>query len=378
MGFIEPILYIGISQSFFAGMLLATKRPRTFANKLMTAWLFLLFFEMLFALVNSTVLEVYSFPFIAFTYGPILYLYVLHLINSERHFSYWNLLHFIPFIGFFVVSVLFRKISIFGDLSGFLLPGKMATLRIVYSASFFLSVSVYSILSFIEIAKHQRRLKDVVSYTSARITLNWLKILSTTFYIGYLIMFILGGIQILANVLPFDPYVITFFFITFFSFAYSFYVIKQPEIINFSSATEDVSDSVIIEKQEHYARSGLKDSMADQYLERLLKSMDQEKLYLNSNLTINDLSKATGIPKHHITEVLNERHGKNFFTFINEYRVREVFKRIEDPHFQHYTILAIAFDSGFNSKSTFNSFFKSFTGKTPSQYRTAFINKEKV
>jgi len=72
--------------------------------------------------------------------------------------------------------------------------------------------------------------------------------------------------------------------------------------------------------------------------------------------------------------VLNEKHGRNFFTFINEYRVREVISRINDPKFQHYTILAIAFDSGFNSKSTFNSIFKSYTGKTPSQYRSDILS----
>lgn len=97
--------------------------------------------------------------------------------------------------------------------------------------------------------------------------------------------------------------------------------------------------------------------------------MDDEKPYLNGDLTISDLARRTGIPRHYITEVLNEKHGRNFFTFVNEYRVREVISRINDPKYQHYTILAIAFDSGFNSKSTFNTFFKAYTGKTPSDFR---------
>ena len=79
MDFIDPILYIGISQSLFAGLLIATRKPFTTANKLMAIWLFLFFAEMLFALINRTILPVYSFPFISFTYGPILYLYVIHL-----------------------------------------------------------------------------------------------------------------------------------------------------------------------------------------------------------------------------------------------------------------------------------------------------------
>jgi AraC-like DNA-binding protein len=77
----------------------------------------------------------------------------------------------------------------------------------------------------------------------------------------------------------------------------------------------------------------------------------------------------TGIPRHHITEVLNEKYGRNFFSFVNEYRIREALSRMNDPKYQHYTLLAIAYDAGFNSKSTFNSFFKAYTGKTPSAYR---------
>ncbi len=77
----------------------------------------------------------------------------------------------------------------------------------------------------------------------------------------------------------------------------------------------------------------------------------------------------TGIPRHYITQILNEKHKKNFFTFINEYRVKEVIERLIDPRYRHYTILAIAFDSGFNSKTTFNSIFKTQTGLTPSEFR---------
>ena len=104
---------------------------------------------------------------------------------------------------------------------------------------------------------------------------------------------------------------------------------------------------------EKYSRSGLKDEQAEEYLTILLDYMESEKPYLDGNLTIHDLSQKTGISRHYITQVLNEIYGKNFFTFINEYRTREVIERFSDSRYDHYTILAIAFDSGFNSKSTF-------------------------
>jgi len=370
MEFIEPVLYIGISQSFFAGLLIATRRPFTTANRLIAAWLFLFCTELVFALLNRTVLEMYSFPFITFVYGPILYLYVHHMIVPSRKFSYWNLLHFIPFLVFFAVSVIFRKKPMFDDLSGFFVIDRFISLRIVYSICFFLSITVYSALSFFEIRRHQKRLHDIVSFTPSQITLNWLKILSITFYLGYVVVFILGGIEIFAGLLPFDPYLMTFVIITFFSFLYSFYAIRQHEIFDSSGSESEETENNVVESQVKYARSGLRYDQADEYLQKLLAFMEEEKPFLDGELTIHELSKKTGIPRHFITEVLNEKHGRNFFTFVNEYRVKEVIVRINDPKFQHYTILAIAFDSGFNSKSTFNTIFKSYTGKTPSQYRS--------
>lgn len=365
---IDPILYIGISQSFFAGLLISTKRPFTVANRLMAAWLFLICIELTFALLNSRVIEMYAFPFVAFTYGPLLFLYVQSMTNPQRKISWLASIHFIPFIAFFAVSVIFRSYPLMRDLRNFFIPDRFMPLRIVYSTFFFLSVSVYSILSFIEIRKHQANLKNLVSYTSGVITLNWLKILSISFYVAFVILFILGGLNMIGDIIPFDPYFVVFAFIALFSFVYSFYGIKQPVIFGQElRINEDEKDEK--KETEKYSRSGLKEKQAEQYLEKLIHVMETDKPYLDRDLSIHELSVITDIPRHHITQVLNEKHGKNFFTFINEYRVKEVISRFNDPANNNFTILAIAYDSGFNSKTTFNSIFKSQTGLTPSEFR---------
>lgn len=362
---IEPLLYIGISQSFFAGMLISTKKPFTTANRLMATWLFLICIELIFALINSTVLEMYSFPFITFTYGPLLYLYVRFMTNPGRKFNWFALLHFIPFIVFFVVSVIFREVSLARNLRNYLVADDYISLRIVYGASFFLSITIYSSLAFNEIRIHQKNLKNLVSYTSSIITLNWLKIISISFYAAYVILFTLGGINMFGNYIPFDPYFVIFGFITLLSFVYSFYGIKQPVI--FGEEVKVIADEK--KEPEKYLRSGLRDDQAEEYLKVLIDYVEKNKPYLDRDLTIHHLSSQTGIPRHHITQVLNEKHGRNFFTFINEYRVKEVIDRFSDPRYNNYTILAIAYDAGFNSKTTFNAIFKSQTGSTPSQYR---------
>jgi len=363
---IEPVLYIGISQSFFAGLLISTKKPYTTANRLMAAWLFMICIEMIFALINSNVIEMYSFPFITFTYGPLLWLYVKFMTNPERKFNWLELLHFIPFIGFFTVSVIFRSEPLVKDLRGFFIPDELMALRIVYSVTFFLSITLYSTLSFIEIRRHQENLRNLVSFTSRKITLNWLKILSISFYVVFFILFILGGLNMIGNIIPFDPYFVIFGFIALFSGVYSFYGIKQPVIFGEVFQPERNDEK---KETEKYSKSGLKDAQAEKYLGKLLSYMETNKPFLDGDLTIHDLSAKTGIARHHITQVLNEKYKRNFFTFINEYRVKEVMQRFSDPKFNNYTILAIAMDSGFNSKTTFNSIFKGQTGQTPSEYR---------
>jgi AraC-like DNA-binding protein len=335
------------------------------ADRLMAAWLFLICTELIIALLNSTVIEMYSFPFVAFTYGPLLYLYVRFMTDPERKFNWLALIHFIPFIAFLTVSVIFRDVHLLRDLRNFFVPDRFISLRIVYSAFFFFSVTAYSILAFVVISRHQNKLKDLVSYTSGKITLNWLKVLSISYYVIFLVLFILGGLNMIGDFIPFDPYFVVFAFITICSFAYSFYVIKQPAIYGegIKIKEEDKKET------ERYARSGLKEKQAKEYLDKLISFMENEKPYLYRDLSIQDLAERTGIPRHHITQVLNEIYGRNFFTFINEYRVREVISMFGDPKNNNFTILGIAYDAGFNSKTTFNSIFKSQTGMTPSEYR---------
>jgi len=363
---IDPILYIGVSQSLFAGLLIATKKPRTTANRILAAWIFLTCIELSFALINSKGIEMYSFPFVSFTYGPLLYLYISFMTDSEKKFKWLSLLHFVPFITFFVVSVIFRTKPLLRDLRNFFEPDRFISLRIVYSTVMFLSVTVYSMLAFILIRRHQDNLKNLISYTSNVITLNWLKILSISFYVAFLILFILGGLNMIGDIIPFDPYFVVFGFISAFSFVYSFLGIRQPVI--FGQEIE-INGETKKDESEKYLKSGLKDDQADKYLELLINIMETDKPYLDRDLSIHDLSVITNIPKHHITQVLNEKHGKNFFTFINEYRVKEVISRFSDPANNNFTILAIAYDSGFNSKTTFNSIFKLQTSLTPSEFR---------
>ncbi len=96
--------------------------------------------------------------------------------------------------------------------------------------------------------------------------------------------------------------------------------------------------------------------------------MIQEKLYLNPELTLSDLSDKLGTHNSLISNVINTAFQKNFNDFVNAFRVTVFKEKIKDPKLQHLTLLAIAFDCGFNSKSTFNRAVKKVTGQMPSEF----------
>ncbi|MCK4763638.1 MAG: helix-turn-helix domain-containing protein [Candidatus Aminicenantes bacterium] len=122
-------------------------------------------------------------------------------------------------------------------------------------------------------------------------------------------------------------------------------------------------------KSEKYRASTLETWQAQHHLQKLLTLMDEEKPYLDPEITVEKLSKMLGLSEKHLSQILNEKLHQNFNKFINKYRVEEAKRKILDPKEKDFVLLKIAFDVGFNSKSAFNAAFKKFAKMSPSQYR---------
>lgn len=365
----EAILYIGISQTLFAGILIAAKRPRMLANQILAAWLLLICTEMIIVLLNETLVDLYTIKILPYTYGPLLLLYARWMTTEKPVFDPRYLWHFAPFFIFLIASLVFIDEPVMSGTNGFLVIDRFVSFRIVYAITFFVSITAYSVATFVVINRHQRHLKELVSYSSGKITLRWLLGLSITFYTGYVLMFIFGGADILVGFMPFDPYELSFIGLTILTFLFTIFGFNQPSIFEEVVIEREIVQEPDNEEQgKKYQRSGLKKSDVDNYINRIGKYMVIEKPYLNRELTIYDLSSQLKIPRHFLSEVINEHMGKNFYNLVNDYRVEEVKKRMVDPAYKHLTMLAIAYDSGFNAKSSFNTIFKEKTGMTPSEY----------
>lgn len=384
----DSIYYIGISQSLFVSFVLLTKNNKQGSDWVLFAWLLTIATKLVLVLLNESFAESLgsSFPsvLISLTFGPFLFIYTKYLIYRKFFFRSKDYIHFIPFIIFVISYFIFFN----GDLAleGHLLLEKdgYMFIRFLYSSATILSVLYYTLATLYLLRRYRKNLTDRFSYFSSANELNWVYFLIFLFASTYLTLLVLNVYNLKLNEAYFNTGFVSDISLTVLAFSVSFFGLKQPYLFKVikdknrlkkEEIDEVVAEEIEVEVKEKYKQSTLSEEVKKGYIEKLLEHMKAERPHLNSELTVQDLSKQLNIPRHHLTEVLNVDLEKNFFNFINEYRVEEVKKRLIDKKHEHLTIVAIAFDSGFNSKSTFNSIFKQFTNRTPSKWRNAELKK---
>jgi len=118
-----------------------------------------------------------------------------------------------------------------------------------------------------------------------------------------------------------------------------------------------------------YKSSPLSSSDKNHYAETLRQIMISEQPFLDPDLKLADLAEQLLLPAHHLSQLLNEEFGQSFFDLINHHRIEEFKRRLVDSRSAHLSILGLAMEVGFNSKSSFNTAFKKETGLTPSEFK---------
>ncbi len=118
-----------------------------------------------------------------------------------------------------------------------------------------------------------------------------------------------------------------------------------------------------------YKMNKISEDDAKEYLEKIIAFVEDNEAYKDSNFNLTVLSDELNIPSAYISQALNTYKKETFYTFLNKYRIELAKKMLNDSEYKNKTILAIAYESGFNSKATFNNSFKKEVGMTPSRYR---------
>lgn len=125
-------------------------------------------------------------------------------------------------------------------------------------------------------------------------------------------------------------------------------------------------------------RYEIPEDVSQNHLDKLINSMEVDKEYLSTNLSVNTLGEKLNIPGYQLSLIINRELGSNFYEFVNKYRIAEAKRLLIDPASSDLSILNISYKVGFNTKSTFNNAFKKYTGCTPIQYKKKYISENRT
>lgn len=313
------------------------------------------------AVANAPHVFFIEFPF-NFLYIPFLFLYLVSLTTKDFSFRKVDLLHFVPFI-LFAILILFIGINTSADALREMLSGDspfstMETQIIIFSNYF--QFFCYAVASFLVLKNYRNRIKNVFS-SIQNINLSWLNFVVFGF-IGWKSLRFTDYVLWLLTQSSFVMYLYIAAEIMFLLFVSSMFLwgLRQPVILTGLEENQN---------RRKYEKTSLSEEARDILKERLLHQMENHKPYLDSTLSLNDLAKNLSSPSHHLSQVINTCFNQNFFDFINSYRIRECKQLLSDKTQENKTVLEILYETGFNSKSVFNSAFKKYTGMTPTQFR---------
>ena len=368
------IFLIASFNAFFFSVLLFQKKPKAVHDKILIFWLvYLGLYTGVYGLFSNelfTHFPLLSAGFISLIllHGPFLYVYISSLVINPNKFKSKNLVHFAPFLLFnlyLLVVSFFPGISERISLSHAASEHESPVLFQLFLILIVLSGPVYFVLSTRLFKKLDIQIFNNFS-SAENLNLDWLRKLVYIFGSVWTLLMVVAVIhhvfQMFSWVFCTDGISLS---LSIFIILIGYYGLKQKELFSFP----ETESFVLEQKPEKYAGSGLKESEAQLYLEKLNNFMATEKPYLNPDLNLPQLAKEVDIPPHYLSQVINENLKLNFFDFINRQRVEDVKSKISGSQYQNYSILGIAFESGFNSKSAFNRVFKNITGLTPSEYK---------
>ncbi len=362
----EIVLWLGGIQGILLSLLLFLHKSNQPANKYLGSAIFFLSLELIYFVLHFTnnLLSfqylIILFFFLPYIYVPFLDLYLLEL--TQRNLNVKKiLLTFLPLFlnAVFVFIMFFLMQHSLPEFLTKLYLGDYGFAKILNNIKPLYGIG-FVIYFVFKINVHNKKLKGSFSNLD-KINLIWFRNLMIAMFVIGVILAAQHLFEVVYNEKSVFDYLI-FIAIAVFIYLVGFMGLKQPQIF-----TQKVAEE--FQEVEKYKKSGLTKEAADNFTNRLIKMMEEEKPFLNPNLTLYDLSKRLEISPHNLSEIINTNLKQNYYDFINSYRVEEFKSNLVKEDMKNFTILVVAFESGFKSKSAFNTVFKKFTGMTPTEYR---------
>lgn len=365
----EGISFSGIVAAFFCSALLLSKKKNLSSDFYLMAWLWVAAANLAYYLFPALLpdqLQPFGFVLPVLSVG-MLYLYVVSLtFNIKFRLSYF-IKHSFFFIlyssGLTIFSAFCEKIA-FKDGIPYFTNGQSGGMLDFLTFPMAIVPVVYIVLCFLALKKYQKKLPEYYSALE-KISLNWLKYILVSLIILFIsVSLIIALGSRLKSISPDRIFKIVAVIQSLYVWCIIFFSLRQSLIFN----QQVVMDSSAADKEDIKTDSKDKNRSAE-ISERLLMFMETERPYLDEELSLQKLSLLVNVSTHRLSEAINQDLNTNFYRLINAYRVEEVKRKLGNPECDKYSILGIAFESGFNSKSTFNKIFKEETGMTPSEFK---------
>lgn len=366
---LEGISFSGIIVALLCIALLLSKKKNLSSDYYLMVWLIVATINLIYYLFSFLLhekLQPFGFTLPVLSVG-MLYLYVVSLtFNIKFRFSYLikHSLFFILYsVGFIIISVFYGNIEFKDSIPYFTDEQPRGTLDLLTLPMAIVPIA-YIILCFLALKKYQKRLPQYYSALE-KISLNWLKyILISLIILFFGVSFIIA----LSSRLDTIPLNKVFTVVAAIQSSYLccivFFSLRQSLVFN----QHVLMENSVADKEE-IRTDAQKRNQSTEISQKLLAFMETSRPYLDEELSLQKLSLLMDVSTHRLSEIINQDLDTNFYRFINSYRVEEVKKKLKNPEYDKYSILGIAFESGFNSKSTFNKIFKEETGMTPSEFK---------
>ncbi|MFC3198048.1 helix-turn-helix domain-containing protein [Parapedobacter deserti] len=300
------------------------------------------------ASTGSNDLVVLGIRFVQFIAPITFYLSVVFYTDPHHKYAARDLAYLAPSCVFLIFSMLR---SVFEE----------NIFNLLYLILVFGHALFYTILAYFKIRQHKKNIERFAS-TKEPISLNWIKYIIYAF-IGSSVVVLLYNVA--APLASLNIYINTYFLMVVYFVAYN--SVKQKQIYPIGL---DHAVVTAVSGQDDTKRGKLlDDGQLRVTKERLLLLMEAEMPYLDSELNLPKLAGRLGVSSHQLSYVINTGLGENFYQFVNRYRVRKAQELLSNTEYDHLNMLAIGYESGFNSKTSFNTTFKKLTSFTPTDYR---------
>lgn len=358
--------FFGLSIAVFLFLLTLVKTQKKGPDYILAAWMgFMAVHLTIFVLDYSRI--TYQYPHLLgillplpILHGTFLYFYTLQTTSNRFPDRKVILLHLIPFLLLIILAIPFYLSPAEEKLQVFLQHGKGYEWYGAVQISLFVIIGLgCSVASILKLKKHRQQMLNVFSNTEKK-TLTWLEWMSYGLACIWIIAFFFDDQVIFSGVVLFVLFIGVFGITQTPVFFTPVPENKAPEVSSTTSSDDQHSDK--------YQKSGLTDDDVTRLSDRLEMYMSLNKPYKDPDLTLHELAALIKVNPYQLSQVINSCIGKTFYHYINSYRVKEFLTLAALPESNRFTYLGLASDCGFQSKTTFNKYFKIETGKSPSEY----------